>query len=92
MALSVRRLLLAVAVLGTISLLYFGTEYGLLDEGGDVEINKCTMTRMYPSYFKISMDHESRFGGKYELYFYQDESIQRASVCIALKPSILSCP
>lgn len=80
MALHLRRSLLVLAVLSTLGLIYIGSRYGLLSEGGEVEGNKCTMTHMYPSYYQLSMDGESRYAGKYELHYYSDESIRRASV------------
>lgn len=80
MTLGVRRLLLAVAVLCTGALVYVGSQYGLLEEGGKVEINKCTQTHVFPSYYQISMYQKSEYAGKYGLFFYQDETIQRASV------------
>jgi hypothetical protein len=80
MTLHVRRAVLVVAILSTICLVYIGSRYGLLSEGGEVEGNKCTMTHMYPSYWRLSMDHESRFADKYALFYYQDETIRRASV------------
>lgn len=85
MTLHVRRTLLVVAALGIFGLIYTGSRYGLLNEGGEVEGNKCSMMHMYPSYWKIPMEHESRYSGKYELYFYQDEFVRRASVR-TLKP------
>lgn len=82
----VRRTVLVVATFSMIFLVYIGSRYGLLCEGGEVEVNKCTMTHMYPSYWPLSMAHESRYAGKYGLFYYQEETIRRASV------RIVSCP
>lgn len=75
-----RRLLLALAVFATAILVYVGSQYGLLEEGGKVEINKCTQTHVYPSYYKLSMDQKSHYAGKYELFYYSDELTSRANV------------
>jgi len=80
MTLHVRRTLLGMAALGVFTLVWIGSRYGLLNEGGEVEGNKCSMVHMYPSYWRIQMEHESRYSGKYELYFYQDEFVRRSSV------------
>lgn len=80
MSLHLRRSVLVVAILGSFFLLYTGNKYGLVTEVSEVETNKCSVKGLFPSYVQISMAHESRYAGKYELYLYSDESIRRASV------------
>lgn len=82
MSLHLRRTVLVVAILGSCFLLFTGGKYGLVSEVSEVEPNRCSVKGLFPSYVKVSMDHESRFAGKYELYLYSDESIRRASVRI----------